>query len=113
MTKQVVLAIDDSKLPEEAVLEDVVIERQLSYFLDWNSVRGLIDYFGSDDPRSHYFTLVASKFNKDNPRSPVSIWPKLEPEFKDLIVRMMKVDPRQRLTAEETLAHKWFKEIPE
>ena len=107
-----VLAIDESKLPEEAVLEDVVIERQLSYFSDWNSVHGLIDYFGSDDPRGHYFTLVAKKFNKDNPRSPVSIWPMLEPDFKDLIVRMTKVDPRQRLIAEQALAHTWFREIP-
>ena len=107
-----VLAIDESKLPEEAVLEDAVIERQLSYFSDWNSFRGLVDYFGSDDPRGHYFTLIAKKFNKDNPRSPVSIWPMLEPDFKDLIVRMTKVDPRQRLIAEQALAHTWFREIP-
>ncbi|OSS45561.1 hypothetical protein B5807_10275 [Epicoccum nigrum] len=57
MTKQVVPAIDESTLPEEVALEDVVIEHQLSYFSDWNSVRGLVDYFGSDDPRGHYFTL--------------------------------------------------------
>jgi serine/threonine protein kinase len=43
----------------------------------------------------------------------VSIWPELEPDFMDLIVRMTKVNPRQRLTAEEALTHTWFEEIPE
>jgi serine/threonine protein kinase len=112
--KPVVLVIDESKLPEGSIPEDIVIEslieRQLSYCSDWNSVRGLIDYYGSDDPRSRYFTLVASNVIKG---SPVSIRPELEPDFKDLIVRMMKVDPRQRLTAKEALAHRWFKVIPE
>ena len=37
------------------------------------------------------------------------IWGKVSEESKDLIQRMLIIEPRKRLSAEEVLAHEWFK----
>lgn len=111
MTQQVVLAVDMTKYPEGFVLEDIVIHRQLSYFSEQDDISGLIGYF-RDEPRAQYFAMVADLFDENNPREPFNAREDLEPDFKDLITRIMKVNPRQRMTAEEALAHRWFAEVP-
>jgi serine/threonine protein kinase len=34
----------------------------------------------------------------------------VEPEFRDLIVKMTNLDPTMRITARQALEHPWFKE---
>jgi serine/threonine protein kinase len=55
--------------------------------------------------------MIANDFNPENPRRPFGLWQGLDPVFKDLVVRMMNVDPTLRLTAEEALAHSWFANV--
>ncbi|KAH8712230.1 kinase-like domain-containing protein [Phaeosphaeriaceae sp. PMI808] len=111
VTKQVVLAVDEDEIPEGIELLDIVLERQLSYFSDFEGIQGLIQYLG-ESPWAQLIAMIAADFNADNPRRPFEIWEGegIDPDFKDLIVRMMNVDPRRRLTAQEALAHKWFAE---
>lgn len=111
ITKRVVLAVDEEEVPEGIEVLDIVLERQLCYFSDLEGIEGLIRYLG-DSPWAQFIAMVAADFNSDNPRHPFGHWQDPDPDFKDLIVRMMKVDPTRRLTANEALAHKWFADIP-
>ncbi len=38
---------------------------------------------------------------------PESEWSKISPEAKDLVVQMLKADPRERITADDALKHPW------
>jgi serine/threonine protein kinase len=106
----VVLAVDEEEVPEGIEVLDIVLERQLSYFSDWEGVEGLIRYLG-DSPWAQLIAMVAADFNADNPRRPFELWQDLDPDFKDLVVRMTNVDPTRRLTAKEALEHKWFADV--
>ena len=110
MTRQVILAVDEEKLPEGATLQDVVVARQISYFADYEGACGLVKYF-DDESKGRYFAMIANRFTKNNPREPFDTRPDLEPSFKDLIMRMMNVDPNKRLTAKEALSHPWFADV--
>jgi serine/threonine protein kinase len=111
MTKRVVLVVDEEEIPEGIELLVIILERQLSYFSDLEGIDGLIRYLG-DSPWAQLIAMVVADFNADNPRRPFSLWQDIDPEFKDLIVRMMNVDPTRRLTAEEALGHTWFADVP-
>jgi serine/threonine protein kinase len=107
----VVLAVDEEEIPEGIELLDIVLERQLSYFSDLEGIDGLIRYLGNS-PWAQLIAMVAADFNADNPRRPLALWQDIDLDFKDLVVRMMNVDPNRRLTANEALAHKWFSDVP-
>jgi serine/threonine protein kinase len=111
MTKRVIFAVDEEEVSEGIEVLDIVLERQLSYFSDLESIQGLIQYLG-DSPWADLIAMIAADFNADNPRRPFGMWQNLDPTFKDLVVRMMNVDPTRRLTAKEALAHTWFVDIP-
>jgi serine/threonine protein kinase len=87
----------------------VVLERQLSYFSDLESLDGLLQYLG-DSPWVQIFTVIADSFNKEHPRAPFALW-KVEPDFKDLVGKMTNIDPKRRITAQEALAHRWFADV--
>ncbi|KAH9872956.1 hypothetical protein J1614_005351 [Plenodomus biglobosus] len=110
ITKCVILAVDEAEVPDGIEIEDIVLERQLSYFSDLEGIQGLIRYLG-DSPWAELIAMVAADFNADNPRRPFSLWQDLDPIFKDLIVRMMNVDPTRRLTAKLALEHTWFADV--
>jgi serine/threonine protein kinase len=106
------MAVDEDELPDGIELLDVQLERQISYFADgFESVKGLIRYLG-DSPWAQLVAMIVADFGADNPRRPFGMWQHLDTDFKDLIVRMMNVDPTRRLTAKEALAHVWFAEVP-
>ncbi|KAF1850517.1 kinase-like protein [Cucurbitaria berberidis CBS 394.84] len=111
ITKRVILAVDEEKVSEEIEILDIVLERQLSYFSDLEGIAGLIRYLGGS-PWAQFIALVAADFNADNPRRPFGLWQDIDPDFKDLVVRIMNVDPTRRLTASEALAHTWFADVP-
>ena len=99
--------VDKEALPDGIVLEDVIIERLISWFADYEGVCGLIEYYG-DSPWGSYIAMVANDFTMENPRRPFDTRRSLEADFKDIIMRMMNADPRKRLTAKEALTYKWF-----
>lgn len=106
-----VLAVGEDEIPEGIELLDIVLERQMSYFSDLEGIRGLIQYLG-ESPWTQLIAMIAADFNADNPRRPFTLWQNLDPDFKDLVARMMNVDPTRRLTAKEALAHTWFADVP-
>ncbi|KAI1817009.1 kinase-like domain-containing protein [Poronia punctata] len=91
-----------------------ILTRQISYFADWPSFDGFVSsYLGPSHPWSTDLRKMADTFGQDNPRRPFSLWKSdlLDAEFKDLVGRMTKFDPRERITAEEALGHPWFADV--
>jgi serine/threonine protein kinase len=111
MTKRVILAVDEEKVPEGKEVLDIVLERQLSYFSTLEGIEGLIRYL-DDSPWAQLISVIAADFNEENPRRPFEMWQDIDADFKDLITQMMNVDPTRRLTANEALSHKWFADVP-
>lgn len=89
----------------------IVLERQISYFYDPKGFEGLLKHLG-ESPWVQIFTIIAEGFNEENPRMPFENWPIVDPEARDLIGRMMNMDPKRRITAHEALAHPWFTDVP-
>jgi serine/threonine protein kinase len=85
----------------------IVIERQLSFFSDWESFQGLLQHLG-DSPWTQIFDVIALSFGEENPRAPIALWKDIDPEFKDLVENLTTVDPKKRITAHEALSHQWF-----
>jgi serine/threonine protein kinase len=104
MTKRDIHAVDENEIPEGIEPLDIVLERQLSYFSGLEGVQGLVGHLGQS-LSAQLIAMVAADFNAENPRRPLSPWQDIGPDFKDLIVRVMNVNPTRRLTAEEALAH--------
>jgi hypothetical protein len=64
----------------------------------------LIAYLG-DSPWAQLIAMVAADLNAENLRRPFSLWLYIDPDFKDLVVYILNVDPARRLTVHEALAH--------
>ncbi|KAL8727174.1 MAG: hypothetical protein Q9166_006211 [cf. Caloplaca sp. 2 TL-2023] len=106
ITKMVVFAYDEL---EEGVLPEVeVLSNQLSYF--GPLTRGLLDLVG-DSPWRQVLLNLNNSFDKDYPALPFSMWKDidgLEPGDKEFFLRIMKLDPDERPSAEELLEDPWF-----
>jgi serine/threonine protein kinase len=87
-----------------------IIERQLSYFSDWESFEGLLQHLG-DSPWTQIFDVIALGFGEENPRAPLALWKDIDPEFKNLVGKLTTVDPKKRITAHEALSHQWFADV--
>jgi serine/threonine protein kinase len=105
--KCVIFAVGDDELEEGVDRLAIVIERQISYFADGDGLEVFLYQF-RDSPWGEVFRIMASDFNKDNPRTPFSMWTGVDESFRDLICAMTNFDPPKRITAREALEHKWF-----
>lgn len=105
-----IFAVADEELKDGEDKLAIVLERQLSYFSDVDSLGGLLQYLG-DNPWAQIFTIVAEGFDKEHPRAPFALWEGIDPEFKDLVGKMMSVDPKRRITANDALSHRWFADV--
>ncbi|KAF1816968.1 kinase-like protein [Eremomyces bilateralis CBS 781.70] len=110
LTKRVIFAVADEELKDGEDKLAVVLERQLSYFSDLESLDGLLQYLG-DSPWVQIFTVIAEGFNEELPRAPFALWKDIDPDFKDLVGRMTNIDPKRRITAHEALLHRWFADV--
>ncbi|KAF2133279.1 kinase-like protein [Dothidotthia symphoricarpi CBS 119687] len=110
LTRRVILAVGDEELQDGEDKLAIVLERQLSYFSDIDSLYGLLQHLG-DSPWVQIFTVIAEGFNAEFPRAPFALWKDVDPEFKDLVGKMTSVDPKRRITAQEALAHRWFADV--
>ena len=110
LMKRVVLAVAEEELKEGEDKLAIVLERQLSYFSDLESLEGMLEYLG-DSPWTQIFIVIAEGFNKDFPREPFKLWEGFDPVLKNLVGRMTNMDPRRRITAKEALTHEWFADV--
>ncbi|KAF2692015.1 calcium/calmodulin dependent protein kinase [Lentithecium fluviatile CBS 122367] len=111
LTKRVIFAVEKEELEDGCVEElAIVLERQLSYFADLESLDGLLQYLG-DSPLVQLFTIIANGFDEEHPRAPIALWKDIDPDFKDLIGKMTNIGPKRRITAHEALAHRWFADV--
>ncbi|KAI0813744.1 kinase-like domain-containing protein [Xylaria sp. FL0064] len=87
-----------------------ILTRQISFFANWDDYDGFLKYLGRRHPMASSLRRIADSFDETNPRRPFTLWKSdlLDADFKDLISKMTKFDPRKRITAEEALNHPWF-----
>ena len=110
MLGRVIFAINEKEAPEFEQQMALVLERQLSYFADWDSLEAMLEYLGEENPWSTVLKILCSGFGEENPREPFALWkePELTADFKDFIAGLMSFDPAKRLTAKEALEHSWL-----
>ncbi|KAH6847158.1 kinase-like domain-containing protein [Chaetomium sp. MPI-CAGE-AT-0009] len=101
---------EEANAAEDA--SDMILRRHVSYFVnDVDDFGGFVEYHGGeDDPFVERFGGLLTSFDgKDEKRTPFTRWHPVDPEFKDLVSRMTRLDPRRRITAREALQHPWFR----
>lgn len=91
----------------------VVLQRQMSYFGNPESLDELLKQLEDDSPWRQVFQDLRSRFGKDkgNPRSPVALWHDVDPDLRDLLGGLTHFNPDKRLTAKEALEHRWFADV--
>ncbi|PWY95277.1 kinase-like protein [Aspergillus sclerotioniger CBS 115572] len=85
-----------------------ILPLHLSYFADIDGLELFLGHIGEDNPYFQCMLELVSTFGPENPIKPIRRWTVLEPELRDLVERMARLDPRRRITAEEALEHPWF-----
>ncbi|KAI4153093.1 MAG: hypothetical protein LQ340_002520 [Diploschistes diacapsis] len=108
--KRVIFAIGEDELREGEEPLSIVLERQISYFADEDGLNALLNHLGNS-PWCAVLKVIKDGFNKINPRKPFSMWQNVDADFKDLIGGLTNFDPAKRLTAQEALAHIWFRDL--
>ena len=85
--------------------------RHLTHFADRGGTRGFLDYLGAKHPLLDVFEAVEEAC-KDMPKKSFTemLRSDVDDDFKDLVASVTKLDPRRRITAQEALAHRWFRD---
>ncbi|EFE29951.1 uncharacterized protein ARB_03292 [Trichophyton benhamiae CBS 112371] len=108
--RRLIFSVDESELGAGEEILAHVIERQISYFADEDSIQEFLELI-RESPWAEVFKITRDGFNKENPRKPFALWKGVDPAFKDLICRMTHFNPGKRITARGALEHEWFKGI--
>lgn len=105
--------LDEETLPEGEVALVHVLERQLSYFADLESLNGLLRHLGDSSPWCQILEVLRGGFNKENPRESFALWnwDILDSDLKDLIGGLTNFDPAKSITADQALLHRWFQDV--
>lgn len=99
---------------ELGVSPDMIrLQRLVSYFGDQEGLDGLKTHLGDNETSlKDLNTLWGNRYKSSIPYKPFAEWPEVEDAvFKDLILRLMNLDPSKRITARATLEHAWFKDV--
>jgi serine/threonine protein kinase len=105
---------DLKKHEELGALPDMIrLQRQVSYFGDQEGFDGLKTHLGDDEISLQVLTMLwEDRHEPYIPYTPFAEWLEVEDTvFKDLILRLMNLDPSKRITAQQALEHPWFKDI--
>ncbi|KAK2809482.1 hypothetical protein FQN50_003750 [Emmonsiellopsis sp. PD_5] len=110
MTGQVIFEIDEDHESQGNLPAIIHLQRQVAFFGDYKGVEGLKRHVGDQEINCKVLSMLWDNTEKDGfPYKPFLEWPSIDDEvFKDLILRMTCLDPRNRATAEEILEHGWF-----
>ncbi|KAE8829708.1 hypothetical protein P3342_008312 [Pyrenophora teres f. teres] len=103
---------DDFKLHESrgALPMFIRLQRQVSYFGDKEGLNGLMKHVGDEEMNCKVLAMLWEDRAADYiPYVPFSEWTDVDSAFKDLIRGLNNLDPAQRPTARQVLAHPWFK----
>ncbi|KAM5474547.1 hypothetical protein MauCBS54593_002123 [Microsporum audouinii] len=106
--KHVIFAVDAKELPEGVDIHAIVLQRQLSYFGNDESVTAILKHIGDKSPWCTVINILWNGFDETTPREPFALWKDVDPIFKDLISGLTDIDPKRRLTAQAALDHPWF-----
>jgi serine/threonine protein kinase len=111
VTKIVIFADSNPESTEDDRVGTVIFQ-QMSYFADEDGIDGLLQYLGEDNPMREAFEAIEDVCH-DVDKEPFARWQLsgLDDDFKDLAMRLTKLDPRKRITAQEALSHRWFRDI--
>lgn len=90
------------------------LQRQVSYFGNEGSVNGLMKHIGDLEFDRHLLrTLYEDRNDESIPYRLFEEWDDVEDQcFRDLILKLMNLDPGKRITAREALDHPWFEDVP-
>jgi len=102
---------DFQKHKQQGALPDMIrLQRLVSYFGDQEGFDGLMRYLGDDEISRAVLTMLwEDRHEACIPYRPFAEWPEVEDVvFKDLVLRLMTLDPERRMSAQETLEHPWF-----
>ncbi|KAK4109809.1 kinase-like protein [Canariomyces notabilis] len=80
--------------------------------VDVDDFDGFVEYHGGEENPfvQRFGNLLLTFDSADKKRKPFSHWYPVDPQFKDLVSKMTRLDPRRRITAREALKHPWFNE---
>lgn len=84
-----------------------ILYNHISYFGDWPGFRGLLMHLGEEN---EYVERLLALLPEVKPKKPFSLWEPVDPEFRDLILKMTSLDPAKRITAREAPKKPWFRE---
>lgn len=94
-----------------------VFEWQVSYFtFDEDSLYGLATCLeNNDNPWKDVLREIVGRIGPENPRRPLTHWKAdwMDEDLRDLLVKMMNLNPMQRITAKQALEHRWWKDVPD
>ena len=111
MLRRIISRIDIDGL-SEGDKERLIVKRLLSHFADGPGLVGLLEHL--DDSVAPWRNLVLDvvpEFTTADPRKPFSMWEDVDECFRDVITKMMSLDPARRITAREALEHPWFQNV--
>jgi ribulose-phosphate 3-epimerase len=113
MLRRILFRIDTEGL-SEAEKERLTVKRLLSHFGDGPGLVGLLEHLDDESASWRDLVLVlvvVNEFTTNDPRKPYSMWSNVDECFRDVITKMMSLDPARRLTAREALEHPWFQNV--
>jgi len=105
---------DLEKHEKLGALPDMIrLQRQVSYFGDQDGLDGLMLHLSDDEISRTALAMLWEDRNEPYiPYRPFAEWPEVKDTiFKDLVLRLMNLDPSKRMTAQQTLEHPWFKDV--
>ncbi|KAI0419615.1 kinase-like protein [Xylaria grammica] len=107
VTDRMVFHVGDDLLNAEDSWRHI-LRRHLSYFGDEDGFNGYMDLIGEENPvHDRVMGLMNDFLTGDGPQS-FQNWVDIDPTFRDLIVKMTRLDPALRITAQQAIDHPWF-----
>ena len=84
------------------------LQRAVSYFGTSESIEGLIRHLDENELNSQILKMLWEDREANYlPYQHFTTWD-VHDDFKDLVLRLMDLDPKKRLTALQALEHRWF-----
>ncbi|KAI1749589.1 kinase-like domain-containing protein [Xylaria castorea] len=85
-----------------------ILRRHLSYFGDEDGFNGYMDHIGEENPVYDRMMGLMNDFLTGDGLQSFGYWVDIDPTFRDLIVKMTRLDPALRITAQQAIDHPWF-----